>query len=92
MIKEEHKYANQTVKINAVNDINGISNVPFVVEDWWINVSGRSWMICNGNPACLEYAMRSVGLPIDNEVVYGKSGDLGYLVHNSEILGLWDEK
>lgn len=60
----------------------------FIVEDWWDRVTGRSWMICDGNPACLVYALRTVGtqVPLDNEVLYGHSeGGLGHLVHISEI-------
>jgi hypothetical protein len=35
-----------------------------------------------------EYAMRSgvAGLPVDNEVVYGKVGAFGHLAHVSEIV------
>lgn len=52
-----------------------------------MNVGGKSWMDCKGNFACLQYSMRSVdaGLPLDNEVIYGKVGGLGYLVHESEL-------
>jgi len=59
-----------------------------LIEDWWENISGKSWMVSNGNPACLEYAFR-IGLegkfPPDNEVLYGKIGDIGHLVHISEL-------
>lgn len=59
------------------------------IEDWWDRVGDGSWMDAIGNPACLVYAMR-VGLsdnkiPLDNEVLYGKVGNLGHLVHVSEI-------
>lgn len=55
----------------------------FWIEDWWFRVAGKSWMDCDGNPACLEYAMRSVadGDPLSNDVVYGKIGGLGKLIH-----------
>ena len=57
------------------------------IEDWWDRVSGGSWMFAEGNPACLEYAVRSGfgGLPTDDEVLYGKIGGLGKLIHVSEI-------
>ena len=46
-------------------------------------------MVCDGNPACLVYAMRSAtqdqDIPLDDEVLYGKIGSLGHLVHISEI-------
>lgn len=54
------------------------------IEDWWDRVVGRSWMDCDGNPACLEYAVRSATTdraPIDNRVVYGKIGGAGKLIH-----------
>lgn len=59
----------------------------FEVEDWWDRVHGKSWMDCAGNPACLVYAMRSgfTGLPIDDEVVYGKLNGMGHLLHISEF-------
>ena len=58
------------------------------VEDWWENVSGGSWMSANGNPACIKYAIR-VGLkdnlPTDDNVLYGKIGSFGKLIHISEV-------
>ena len=81
--------AGTTVKI--ANDLQ--TNPPvakgseFHVEDWWDRVAGKSWQICDGNIACLIYAARSAtaGIPMDDEVVYGKVGLLGHLVHVSEI-------
>lgn len=57
------------------------------VEDWWDRVAGMSWMVCDGNPACLLYAMRAgfSDLPTDDEVIYGKVGPYGHLVHVSEL-------
>lgn len=54
------------------------------VEDWWDRVAGKSWMYCDGNPACLAFAMREL-TPLDNEVVYGKIGNAGTLVHVSML-------
>ncbi|MFC9432785.1 hypothetical protein [Nocardia sp. NPDC057030] len=59
------------------------------IEDWWDRVSGGSWMFADGNPAALKYAIRSglAGLPIDNDVVYGKDDSgFGQLIHVSEVL------
>jgi len=93
MKRDTHKLAGQTVKIKvAGNDDNAITQEldgqDYVVEDWWENVSGGSWMNAAGNPACIKYAMRSgfAGLPTDNEVVYGKVGAFGHLVHVSELV------
>ncbi len=63
-----------------------LGDAEYRVEDWWDRVAGKSWMDCDGNPACLAYAVRSAGrFPLDNEVVYGKSHGMGYLVHVSEL-------
>lgn len=61
----------------------------FHVEDWWDRVYGKSWMDATGNPAATVYAIRGGfnRLPIDNQVLYGKIGMLGCLVHISEIEG-----
>jgi len=85
MGREMSPHAGKTVKIRA--DVAGLGGKEYRVEDWWINVFGKSWMDANGNPAALQYAARSgfAGLPTDDEVLYGKVGSLGYLVHVSEI-------
>ena len=61
----------------------------YSVEDWWENVGGMSWMDAKGNPACLKYAMRTgfseIPIPTDNEVLYGKIGSFGELIHVSEL-------
>lgn len=79
--------AGRTVKISA--DSPHIGGAEYVVEDYWHNVAGKSWMFCDGNPACLDYAARAgaANLPTDNKVLYGKIGSLGKLVHESEIEG-----
>lgn len=74
------------IKSNAF----GIAGKDFIVEDWYDRVSGGvSWMAEDGNPACMEYAMRSglssFNIPSNNEVLYGKIGGMGYLVHLVEI-------
>jgi hypothetical protein len=61
----------------------------FRVEDWWDRLTGGSWMDAEGNPAALQYAMR-IGsrfgdVPVDDDVVYGKIGPYGHLVHASEL-------
>lgn len=64
-----------------------IGGAEFKIEDWWDRVSGRSWGQAQGNPACLHYAMRAAAnlIPADDEVLYGKIGHFGHLVHVSEI-------
>ena len=59
------------------------------IEDWWDKLTGGSWMDAEGNPAALIYAMRTgfsnYKVPTDNEVLYGKIGGLGHLIHVCEI-------
>jgi len=58
------------------------------VEGLWDEITGRSWMMSKGNIACLNYAMRSAvaELPVDDNVYYVKINNLGYLVHESELV------
>ncbi len=79
--ESEHPMAGEVVKI-AGGDFDGQD---YRIEDWWDRVAGRSWKVCDGNPACLDYAMRSTGTPVDDEVVYGKIDGLGKLIHVSQL-------
>ena len=83
MHKESHPQAGQTVTVW----LNG-EQYEYYLEDWWDTLTGGSWMHAKGNPAALNYAVRSAGanLPVDNEVVYGKIGPFSHLVHVSEIV------
>lgn len=83
MHAESSPLAGQTVKAKL-----GYTVVEYRVEDWWDKITGGSWMFADGNPAALNYAMRSATnqLPIDDEVLYGKVGAFGHLVHISEIV------
>lgn len=88
---QRSKLAGSTVKLkNDIKDpyaglIPAGSN--YNVEDYWINVAGMSWMDAVGNPAALNYALRSTlaGLPMNDDVLYGKIQGLGFLIHTSEI-------
>jgi len=78
--------AGKTVKIKK--DAHELGGNEYQVEDWWDIVAGDSWMTQVGNPACMQYAVRSAlgdRLPIDDEVLYGKIGGSGNLVHITEI-------
>lgn len=90
-VREMSPYAGQIVKVkqgiqDPVNRIN-FSGRDFIVEDWWENVYGKSWMFSDGNPAALMYAFRAgvTHLPTDNEVLYGKVGGYGHLFHITEL-------
>lgn len=74
---EESSLAGKRMWI-AIGDLAGQE---IVVEDWWDRIAGKSWMHCNGNPACLIYAITLPVPPLDDEVVYGKIGSRGHLVH-----------
>lgn len=69
----------------AVSIVSGVlSGQTILIEDWWDRIAEKSWMDCDGNPACLAYAMRE-RTPLDNEVLYGKIGSFGALVHVSML-------
>lgn len=78
---QPHPLAGQTVTLVT----GAFAGTEYWIEDWWDRVAGRSWMDCDGNPAALDYAFRSVSAdhdpPFSNDVVYGKIGGLGKIVH-----------
>lgn len=89
--------AGQTVTLGRdLNTLNGTipAGTEYVVEDWWDHLTGRPWGVSDGNPACLAYAMRSAfsvpPLPLDDEVLYGKVGPFGHLVHVTELAAVDD--
>lgn len=81
-----HQLAGQAVTVIS----GSMAGAECWVEDWWDRLAGGSWMDATGNPACLAYAVRSATdrLPVDNEVVYGRVGDIGHLIHASELGGV----
>jgi len=93
MHSESHPLAGQTVTLsNAEDNFSGevVTGVLFCVEDYWDKITGGSWMTAAGNPAAMKYAIRtgstsSYEVPLDDEVVYGKIGPFGHLVHISEL-------
>jgi hypothetical protein len=91
MNHEQHPLAGKTVKIKDAGACNGevAEGQEYRIEDWWDKATGGSWMYADGNPAALKYAIRAgtakPGLPLDDEVVYGKIGSFGHLLHASEI-------
>lgn len=79
-MREKSKYAGQVLKVKETGE-------DFIVEDWCENVLGCSWMYANGNPTAMMYGVKAgcTGLPIDNQVLYGKIGGMGALFHESEL-------
>jgi len=63
----------------------GTPNPDIRIEGTDTEVFGGSWGDQNGNPACILYAIRSVGVPLSGQVYYGKINGLGELVHESEL-------
>lgn len=77
----KHQMAGRTVMLRGGSQ--------YIIEDWWINVFGKSWTTARGNPAAVKYAVRVIqqSLPMDDLVLYGKSvHGLGDLFHESEIM------
>lgn len=69
-----------------------MSGLDFVIEDWWENIAGCSWLFANGNPAAIEYAIRNAcygdnnNVPLlSGDVLYGKVGPFGHLFHINEL-------
>lgn len=88
---ESHELAGKTVVLNDTASDPVQKQVEpgnlFRVEDWWDVITGKSWAISDGNIAAMHYAIR-IGasfIPPDDEVVYGKIGAFGHLVHVSEL-------
>lgn len=87
---KSHPQAGQTVRIKSTAthpQLETFGGSDFRLEDWWDIMANKSWMHCDRNPWCLIYAIRSASnnLPTDDEVVYGKIGSFGHLVHVSEL-------
>jgi hypothetical protein len=78
MHTDVHPLAGQTVTL--------VSGHEYRLEDWWDHLTGKSWQDSQ-QIAAWNYASMAVAenLPLDDEVVYGKIGALGYLVHVSQI-------
>lgn len=96
-MRDKFKYAGKTVKVKegVGNNTFGedMSGMSFTIEDWAINLwHGTSWMDMNGNPAALEYAMRTGfngrnnNVPtFSDDVLGGKIGAYSHLFHINEL-------
>lgn len=83
MHNEVHPLAGETVQVKIGGEVHD-----YYLEDWWDHLTGKGWGTSDGNFAAMNYGMRAgqSGLPWDDEVVYGKIGAFGHLVHVSEIV------
>ncbi len=79
----KHSLAGKSVRIISGH----FKGETYRIEDWFHSVVGKTWMEANGNMAATEYAIRIRldELPLDNQVLYGKIGQMGKAVHASEI-------
>lgn len=64
-----------------------VPGAQYRIEGYWDDLTGKSWMFSDGNPAAMHYGFRAGmnSLPTDDNVLYGKIGNFGHLVHVSEI-------
>lgn len=93
MHKEPSPLSGKTVRIKKDAkhpQVDNFGGSEFRVEDWWDRVYGSSWREADGNPAAMIYAYRLglYGFPNilpDDEVLYGKIGSYGHLVHIKEV-------
>jgi len=84
MPREKSLLAGKTLTIKSGE----LAGQEITIEDWWENVYGESWQVASVlNPAAVQYAMRQHrdNLPLNDEVLYGKIHNFGYLVHLSEL-------
>lgn len=84
---EPHPLAGQTVQIDMRMNLSESKTVDFVVEDWADRVFGSSWMGQSGNMTAINYGFRSglVGLPLNDEVIYGHVEGFANLIHEKEL-------
>lgn len=91
--QDSHPLAGQTVKVHPRLDHNLlVDGADFTVTDWVDRMDPEtSWSLPElaqrGNYAAKQYLARVdvCELPQDSEIVYGKIGGLGYIVHVSEL-------
>lgn len=88
-MREQLSNCTAVLNTDISDPYNGVikAGTEYHIEGYWDEITGTSWMFSDGNPAALNYAMRAAvaGLPIDNDVLYGKIGAFGFLIHRSEV-------
>ncbi|MEG1482572.1 hypothetical protein [Clostridium sp.] len=78
----------KTVRIHSKDS--QIDGKEYWIEGYWETITGSSWLdipFDNMPIAVANYAMRTIGEPFGDceNVLYGKIGLFGYLVHESEL-------
>ncbi len=91
---DPHPLARHTVTIrDGVTDNCQHVVVPgatFTIADWAGRYLRAPWGEATGNPTAMQYGLRLIrttGVPLDDEVVYGHINGVGHLVHVTEIAG-----
>lgn len=87
MSRDRHPLAGKTVKLKLAAESDIKTGDDFRVEDWWENVGGSRMTETAGNPAVFKAMMRTMNTPVymNDNVVYGKVGHFGHIVHESEL-------
>ena len=88
---EKSPLAGKTVKIKEATIQLGGKEI--LIEDWWDRLNEATWKEqASSNWASKNYASRlefanflGHDIPVDDEVVYGKIDNLGYIVHIKEL-------
>lgn len=88
---DPHPLAGQTVILQAGTRGplgEDASGALYRIEDWADRIWNQSWQTMRGNPTAIIYAARSAlsGLPLDDDVIYGKVSGFAFLAHTSEII------
>lgn len=78
-----------TIKDGVIDPVQEmvVGGAEYRIEGYWDELTGTSWQVSDGNPSAMQYGFRRglTGGPLDDEVLYGKIGHFGHLVHVSEI-------
>jgi hypothetical protein len=82
---QKHPLAGRTVRVSIFDQ-----DEDFYVYDWFDRVFQAFWLSKAGGRSAQNYAKHAgfKGLPLDNEVVYGRVGKWGTIVHATELEGL----
>jgi hypothetical protein len=92
-----HTLAGKTVELKLKGNHHQIhpNTDRIEIEDWQDRITGKPWRTSDveGNPAAIVYGLyiEHAGLPDDDEVVYGKIGLQGFIIHDSELGDIIDE-
>lgn len=68
-----------------------LSGNEYLIEGYWDEIEGKSWLDTEFRPVILNYSMRTLAekhlkdYQECDEVLYGKIGIYGHLIHVSEI-------